>query len=510
MQPSRKIIPGLPLWRSAHITTLDDDERSLNFVASDDSIDRYGDVIETEGWNLEPFRRNPIFLFSHDYGEPLGQVADVRVDGKRLLARVKFAAAGLSERIDEIWRLASAGILRAVSVGFTINSLDDIESILDDHGEWTGGFRFKKPELLELSLVSVPANAHALAITRQLNISAATYARIFQREDTAMEPSTPTPTSPSLPVFSIGKHQRLSQGLPADVATQVERSGRVSYVVNRSVRDLEIVRAALLESGVGGIVPPVQALAPISGYLPFTPMLIDLVPSQPVTAASVIQNRIEYTTPDGNKAAVVPEGTAKPESQLVAASTTLNMETWAHWIQVSTQALADTASLQALIDQILTQGLREKISAGIFGRFTTAGNFTPFAGAVAGESVGDGIARAVAQLATVGGQGIVAAVNPNDLLTQQLAKATGSGVYLGLPPGLTAQVVPSAQVPAGNVLAWASGFGFWANREEITVMLGMIDKQFIQNLRTILAETRGNLVINMPRLVTYGPVTTVV
>jgi hypothetical protein len=83
-------------------------------------------------------------------------------------------------------------------------------------------------------------------------------------------------------------------------------------------------------------------------------------------------------------------------------------------------------------------------------------------------------------------------------------------VYLGLPPGLAAQVVPSAQVPAGNVLAWASGFGFWANREEITVMLGMIDKQFIQNLRTILAETRGNLVINIPRLVTYGPVTTVV
>jgi hypothetical protein len=65
-------------------------------------------------------------------------------------------------------------------------------------------------------------------------------------------------------------------------------------------------------------------------------------------------------------------------------------------------------------------------------------------------------------------------------------------------------------VPAGNVLAWASGFGFWANREEITVMLGMIDKQFIQNLRTILAETRGNLVINIPRLVTYGPVTTAV
>jgi hypothetical protein len=508
MQP-RTIIPGTRFERSAHIASLNENERTLDFVASDSTQDRYGDIIETSGWNLEPFKRNPIFLFAHEYSEPLGQVEDVRIDGNRLLARVKFAAAGISERIDEMWRLVKANILRAVSVGFTVNSLDDVETILSEHGEWTGGFRFLKPELLELSLVSVPANANALAITRQLNISAATQARIFQHEDTAMDQPTSLPTTPSLPVFSLGTHRRLSEGLPGDVATQVERSGRVSYVVNRSVRDLEIVRAPLLESGVGGIVPPSQALAPVSGYLPFTPMLIDLVPSQPVTAASVIQNRIEYGA-GGNLGAVVPEGTAKPESQLVAASTTLNMETWAHWIQVSTQALADTASLSALIDQILTQGLREKISGGIFARFTSAGNFTAFAGAVAGESVGDGIARAVAQLAVVGGQGIVAAVNPNDLLSQQLAKATGSGVYLGLPPGLTAQVVPSAQVPAGNVLAWASGFGFWANREEITVMLGMIDKQFIQNLRTILAETRGNLVINIPRLVVYGPVTTVV
>ena len=62
-------------------------------------------------------------------------------------------------------------------------------------------------------------------------------------------------------------------------------------------------------------------------------------------------------------------------------------------------------------------------------------------------------------------------------------------------------------VPAGNVLAWGSQFGFWANREEVTLLIGVIDQQFIKNIRTVLAETRGALVVSVPAFVLYGPVT---
>lgn len=309
---------------------------------------------------------------------------------------------------------------------------------------------------------------------------------------------------------------RLSDCLPTDLTAQLERTPSVRLSIARSLRDLPA--RALRDTEIGGVlralgVPPLgatQVLAPVSLYTPFQPMLLDLVPSEPVSGGSVVQNRINYGPPNNNAAAVVPDGDPKPESSLVATSTTLTLDTWAHWCEVTMQALSDVPSLRALIDAILTLGLREKVSAGIFAAMTTAGNFTPFAGAVSGETVGDGIARAVAQIAAVGGSGVVAAVNPADLLGAQLAKAEGSGIYLGLPPGLNAQVVGAPQVPAGSVLAWGSQFGFWASREEVTVLLGLINAQFTSNLRTVLAETRGALVVSVPKYIAYGPVTAAV
>src|SRR5262249_5371944 len=153
----------------------------------------------------------------------------------------------------------------------------------------------------------------------------------------------------------------------------------------------------------------------------------------------------------------VPEGTAKPMSTLAATPATVNVATWAHWVDATKQALADIAGLQATVETILREGLLDKIDVDVFADMTAAGNFTAFTGAQTGESVGDGIARAVAQVALAGGRSITAAVNPADALTQQLAKASGSGIYLGLPPGLQASIAPLAVVPAGKVLAFASG-----------------------------------------------------
>src|SRR5262245_10186763 len=98
-EPARSALtPGRPLFRSANVAAVDEDARSLEFVASDETRDRYGDVINAAGWQLDAFRKNPIFLWQHDYGAPIGTVERVRVDGARLLARVKFAPAGISQR----------------------------------------------------------------------------------------------------------------------------------------------------------------------------------------------------------------------------------------------------------------------------------------------------------------------------------------------------------------------------------------------------------------------------
>lgn len=142
------------------------DRDGLDFVLSDDTLDRYGDVIDAKGWDLRNFKKNPIALFGHSGSFPIGNWTNIRVEGNKLIATLKLAAKGTSERIDELINLVEQGILRAVSVGFR-----PLESEPLDPKKPYGGQRYTKQELLETSLVSVPANPAALALAKSLHIS---------------------------------------------------------------------------------------------------------------------------------------------------------------------------------------------------------------------------------------------------------------------------------------------------------------------------------------------------
>jgi HK97 family phage major capsid protein/HK97 family phage prohead protease len=146
----------------------------LEFVLSDDTVDRYGDVIEPDGWVLTNFRKNPIALFGHSSSFPIGKWSNVRVEGNKLLARLNLAATGTSARIDELINLVEQGILRAVSVGFLPIELEPI-----DPKKPYEGVRYTKQELLETSLVSVPANPAALVLAKSLHISDETISLAF-------------------------------------------------------------------------------------------------------------------------------------------------------------------------------------------------------------------------------------------------------------------------------------------------------------------------------------------
>jgi HK97 family phage prohead protease len=148
----------------------------LTFVLSDATKDRMGDVIEPKGWQLDNFKQNPMALFNHNSSFPIGTWEDVKVQGGRLIGKLKLAARGTSDRIDEIISLVEQGILRAVSVGFS-----PIErKPLDD-----GGIRFTKQELLETSLVSIPANPAAVQLAKSLHVSDATMDEVFGKHATA-------------------------------------------------------------------------------------------------------------------------------------------------------------------------------------------------------------------------------------------------------------------------------------------------------------------------------------
>src|SRR5918992_891700 len=146
----------------------------MDFVLSDDTLDRYGDVIEAKGWVLQAFKKNPIALFGHNAGFPIGNWTNVRVEGRKLIGTLQLAAKGTSQRIDELINLVEQGVLRAVSVGFR-----PLESEPIDKNQPYGGQRYTKQELLETSLVSVPANPAALALARSLNVSSETMSLAF-------------------------------------------------------------------------------------------------------------------------------------------------------------------------------------------------------------------------------------------------------------------------------------------------------------------------------------------
>lgn len=146
----------------------------LEFVLSDATIDRYGDVIDPKGWDLSWFTKNPIALFGHDSAFPIGTWSDIRVQGGKLVAKLNLAAKGTSARIDELIALVEQGILRAVSVGFI-----PLKSAPMDPDKPYNGTRYLECELLETSLCAVPANPAALALAKSLKVSDETMTLAF-------------------------------------------------------------------------------------------------------------------------------------------------------------------------------------------------------------------------------------------------------------------------------------------------------------------------------------------
>ncbi len=145
----------------------------LDYVMSDATVDRYGDIIEPKGWELQNFKKNPIALFGHDSKFIVGNWRNIRVEGGKLLGKLELLQAGVSERLDEIRAAVEAGVLRAVSVGFHPIQSEPIERSAK------GGVRFLKSELVECSLVSVPANPNALAVAKSLHLSPEAQSLIF-------------------------------------------------------------------------------------------------------------------------------------------------------------------------------------------------------------------------------------------------------------------------------------------------------------------------------------------
>lgn len=131
--------------------------RQILVVASDDTPDRAKDVMIPSGCVIDNYRKNNIVLADHDPTEPIGN-SDITISPHNVKALITFAPEGISDRADKYCKLAKAGVIKAVSVGF-----DPIEA----EPRKGGGFLYKLWELMELSVLGgVPCNPNAIVIAR--------------------------------------------------------------------------------------------------------------------------------------------------------------------------------------------------------------------------------------------------------------------------------------------------------------------------------------------------------
>jgi HK97 family phage prohead protease len=132
----------------------------LEFTSSDETLDRYGEIITASGWKLANYQRNPVFQNSHQYGDilfTLGRAITTEVRQAKLYQRIQFAT-DVNPVAKLAYGLYKGKFLSAVSVGFV--------PLLWENGTQETPYRRKyiEQELLEVSAVSIPANPNALAL----------------------------------------------------------------------------------------------------------------------------------------------------------------------------------------------------------------------------------------------------------------------------------------------------------------------------------------------------------
>lgn len=143
----------MPEYRSAYVDRAASTGAIMRFIASTEDPGRDGMIVKADGWQLDNYRRNPVVLFGHRYGEPPIGRADVRIDGKRLIADVTFDLA--DPFAASVARKYTDGFLSAVSVGW-----DTLQT--EQSANPSIRAVVTKAELLDISAVPVPGDPGAL------------------------------------------------------------------------------------------------------------------------------------------------------------------------------------------------------------------------------------------------------------------------------------------------------------------------------------------------------------
>lgn len=143
------------------IAASDNGKRTFTGIATTPATDRMGDVVEPKG---AKFKLPLPLLWQHDSAQPIGWVRSARVSPSGIQIEGEVADipedGTLKERLQEAWQSIKSGLVRGLSIGFSPLEAEP----LDPKRPW-GAMKFLEWEWLELSAVTIPANAEASITT---------------------------------------------------------------------------------------------------------------------------------------------------------------------------------------------------------------------------------------------------------------------------------------------------------------------------------------------------------
>jgi HK97 family phage major capsid protein len=207
-------------------------------------------------------------------------------------------------------------------------------------------------------------------------------------------------------------------------------------------------------------------------------------------------------------AQVVAEGAAKPEAAVTFAAKSAALDTIAHWVQITRQALDDAPYVRSLLEGKLRRGLLAKAEADMATAIDAAATLTN-AGA-AGRPLLESIRQGVGKVQAAGYNPNAVLLNPADYAGLDIAVMGGTTggptigeSFWGLTP------VASNSITAGKAYVgdFASGATLFDRGVTNVFITDSHAANFISNILVILAEARLKSVVDEPNAICECTVT---
>jgi len=223
----------------------DEGVRIVRFTLSTADVDRQNDTIAQDGWDLGNFASNGVVLWCHDSCKPpVAKALKTWSDGTALRSIAQFATRDEYDFADTVYRLLRGGYLNAVSVGFK-----PIEWKMVDRESNSFGYDFLKQELLEYSVVPVPAHPGALVEARAAGIE---MAPVIEWAEKALDESHKS---------GLWIPRAELERAWFEARSQVSEQVPTAPVVETPEKDISVVVVEVTDDDDAGEVEPVEPMA---------------------------------------------------------------------------------------------------------------------------------------------------------------------------------------------------------------------------------------------------------